>query len=113
MTRLHVVLPNDIDDPATPSGGNRYDRRVLDGLAAAGWSIREHPVYGTWPQPTSSYARSCRLRVRRVIHRSPGLRWQQPQSPSNRVVISMRRWHTSTSSTLRWQDARIGTARGS
>ena len=52
MTRLHVVLPNDIDDPATPSGGNRYDRRVLDGLAAAGWSIREHPVYGTWPQPT-------------------------------------------------------------
>ena len=33
---VHVVLPNDIDDPATPSGGNVYDRRVCHGLAAAG-----------------------------------------------------------------------------
>ena len=28
---VHVVLPNDIDDPATPSGGNVYDRRSADG----------------------------------------------------------------------------------
>ena len=26
---VHFVLPNDIDDPATPSGGNVYDRRVI------------------------------------------------------------------------------------
>jgi Glycosyl transferases group 1 len=49
---LHVVLPNDIDDPATPSGGNFYDRRVLDGLAATGWSVHEHAVYGAWPEPS-------------------------------------------------------------
>jgi glycosyltransferase involved in cell wall biosynthesis len=48
---VHVVLPNDIDDPATPSGGNTYDRRVCRGLAALGWSVREHAVAGAWPSP--------------------------------------------------------------
>ncbi|WP_027661100.1 glycosyltransferase family 4 protein [Salinispora fenicalii] len=51
---LHAVLPGDVDDPTNPSGGNRYDRRVLDGLAAAGWSIHEHPVPGAWPDPASA-----------------------------------------------------------
>ena len=51
MTTVHFVLPNDIDDPATPSGGNVYDRRVCHGLAVAGWSVEEHPVYGDWPRP--------------------------------------------------------------
>lgn len=50
---LHVVLPNDIDDPATPSGGNRYDRRVCQGLAARGWTVHEHAVPGAWPRPTA------------------------------------------------------------
>jgi glycosyltransferase involved in cell wall biosynthesis len=50
-TTLHVVLPNDIDDPATPSGGNAYDRRVCGGLAASGWTLREHAVHGAWPRP--------------------------------------------------------------
>lgn len=48
---VHVVLPNDIDDPATPSGGNSYDRRLCRGLAAAGWTVREHAVPGDWPCP--------------------------------------------------------------
>jgi glycosyltransferase involved in cell wall biosynthesis len=51
MTVVHVVLPNDIDDPATPSGGNTYDRRICHGLAALGWSVREHAVRGAWPCP--------------------------------------------------------------
>ena len=51
MTVVHVVLPGDIDDPATPSGGNHYDRRVCRGLVAAGWDVREHPVPGAWPYP--------------------------------------------------------------
>jgi glycosyltransferase involved in cell wall biosynthesis len=50
-TMVHVVLPNDIDDPAAPSGGNVYDRRVCRGLAAAGWSVSEHAVCGAWPHP--------------------------------------------------------------
>ncbi|MDQ1740957.1 MAG: hypothetical protein QOE53_2609 [Pseudonocardiales bacterium] len=51
MRQLHVVLPAGIDDPALPSGGNSYDRRVCDGLAALGWSVHEHPVAGDWPRP--------------------------------------------------------------
>ena len=51
MTEVHVVLPNDIDDPATPSGGNVYDRRLCASLATMGWSTTEHPVPGDWPHP--------------------------------------------------------------
>jgi glycosyltransferase involved in cell wall biosynthesis len=53
MNQVHVVLPNDIDDPATPSGGNVYDRRICDGLAATGWTVREHAVHGSWPRPSN------------------------------------------------------------
>src|SRR5262245_56294069 len=48
---VHVVLPNDIDDPASPSGGNTYDRRICDGLVGSGWLVHEHAVPGRWPQP--------------------------------------------------------------
>jgi glycosyltransferase involved in cell wall biosynthesis len=41
---VHVIVPEGIDDPARPSGGNTYDRRVCDGLAARGWTVREHEV---------------------------------------------------------------------
>ncbi|WP_346533385.1 glycosyltransferase family 4 protein [Micromonospora sp. DPT] len=51
MPVVHVVLPGDIDDPATPSGGNTYDRRVCRGLAERGWAVREHGVPGAWPRP--------------------------------------------------------------
>ena len=51
---VHVVLPNDIDDPATPSGGNRYDRQVCRGLAGFGWVVREHAARGCWPRPSAA-----------------------------------------------------------
>ncbi|MEV0133223.1 glycosyltransferase family 4 protein [Dactylosporangium sp. NPDC050688] len=54
MKLVHVVLPNDIDDPATPSGGNTYDREVCNGLVAAGWTVREHAVPGAWPEPSAA-----------------------------------------------------------
>src|SRR2546430_586900 len=50
MTELHVVLPNDIDDPAVPRGGTRYDRRVCAGLTTLGWTVREYAVPGAWPR---------------------------------------------------------------
>jgi glycosyltransferase involved in cell wall biosynthesis len=57
MTTVHVVVPEGIDDPARPSGGNAYDRRVCRGLAEAGWSVRLHAVPGSWPRPdAASYA---------------------------------------------------------
>jgi glycosyltransferase involved in cell wall biosynthesis len=51
LTRsVHVVVPEGIDDPARPSGGNAYDRHVCRGLAAAGWAVHEHPIAGAWPR---------------------------------------------------------------
>ncbi|MGX6607502.1 glycosyltransferase family 4 protein [Micromonosporaceae bacterium Da 78-11] len=47
---LFTVLPGGIDDPAAPSGGNRYDRIVL-GLIAGTRDVREIPVDGSWPTP--------------------------------------------------------------
>ena len=51
MTEVHVIVPEGIDDPARPSGGNTYDRRVCRGLAALGWTVHEHAVPGAWPRP--------------------------------------------------------------
>jgi glycosyltransferase involved in cell wall biosynthesis len=51
VTEVHAVVPESIDDPARPSGGNAYDRRVCRGLGALGWAVHEHPVAGAWPRP--------------------------------------------------------------
>jgi glycosyltransferase involved in cell wall biosynthesis len=47
---VHVVVPDAIDDPTRPSGGNVYDRRVCDLLPGAGWRVHEHAVPDAWPQ---------------------------------------------------------------
>ena len=49
--QLHLVVPGGVDDPARPSGGNRYDRRVAAELVARGHSLVEHGVDGAWPRP--------------------------------------------------------------
>jgi glycosyltransferase involved in cell wall biosynthesis len=54
VTTVHFVVPDEIDDPARPSGGNTYDRRLRHGLASAGWSVCEHPVRGFWSQPDAT-----------------------------------------------------------
>jgi glycosyltransferase involved in cell wall biosynthesis len=38
---VYFVVPATIDSPSSPSGGNRYDRRVIDELPAYGWEVRE------------------------------------------------------------------------
>jgi glycosyltransferase involved in cell wall biosynthesis len=58
VTTVHVVVPEGIDDPARPSGGNVYDRRLCAGLAAAGWDVRELPVPGRWPGPGAAARRA-------------------------------------------------------
>ena len=50
MRTVHVVIPDAIDDPARPSGGNTYDRRICRGLSSLGWSVHEHAVPGRWPR---------------------------------------------------------------
>ncbi len=54
MTAVHVVVPDGIDDPARPSGGNTYDRHLCRGLVSLGWSVHEHAVPGRWPRPDAA-----------------------------------------------------------
>ncbi|MEV4642063.1 glycosyltransferase family 4 protein [Actinoplanes sp. NPDC049548] len=70
MTRpLHVVLPGDIDDPAAPSGGNTYDRRVLTGLAATR-EVHEIAVAGRWPYPSAPDTAHLTTRLQELPDRS-------------------------------------------
>jgi glycosyltransferase involved in cell wall biosynthesis len=51
---VHVVVPEGVDDPTRPSGGNVYDRRACAALAELGWVVREHAVVGGWPAPDAA-----------------------------------------------------------
>jgi glycosyltransferase involved in cell wall biosynthesis len=54
VTTVHVVVPDCIDDPARPSGGNAYDRQVCLALAEIGWQVHVHAVPGSWPRPDAA-----------------------------------------------------------
>ena len=47
MGLVHVIVPAGIDDEARPSGGNHYDRRVIDALPSVGWEAQEHQTDAT------------------------------------------------------------------
>jgi glycosyltransferase involved in cell wall biosynthesis len=64
---VHFVVPDGIDDPAHPSGGNTYDRRLSAGLTSSGWSVDEHPVSGFWTQPDAE----ALIALDRVLERIP------------------------------------------
>jgi glycosyltransferase involved in cell wall biosynthesis len=66
VTEVHVVVPAGIDDPARPSGGNVYDRRVCRELAGRGWTVYEHRVAGAWPQPGAADHAALAEAVERV-----------------------------------------------
>jgi glycosyltransferase involved in cell wall biosynthesis len=66
VTEVHVIVPEGIDDPARPSGGNTYDRRVCRGLAALGWAVHEHAVPGAWPRPGEAGHAALARVVRRI-----------------------------------------------
>ena len=64
MKTVHFVVPAGIYDPARPSGGNAYDRRVADGLTAAGWTVNLHEVPGSWPRPDAQSLSALAAAVR-------------------------------------------------
>lgn len=67
LTRaVHALVPAGIDDPARPSGGNRYDRRVLDALAGEGWAVCERAVPGSWPAPSPADLDGLDMLLRRL-----------------------------------------------
>jgi glycosyltransferase involved in cell wall biosynthesis len=66
MSEVHVVVPDGIDDPARPSGGNTYDRQVCRGLAALGWAVHEHAVPGAWPRGSEAAHAGLASALRRI-----------------------------------------------
>ena len=63
---MHVVLPDGVDDPARPSGGNTYDRRICLGLLALGWSLQQHVVPGSWPTPDAAARAALTVTIARI-----------------------------------------------
>ncbi|MFJ9833637.1 glycosyltransferase family 4 protein [Streptomyces sp. NPDC101169] len=51
LRTVHFVMPGGVDDPAAPSGGNAYDRRVCLDLPGFGWQAVRHAMPGSWPRP--------------------------------------------------------------
>ena len=66
MTEAHVIVPEGIDDPGRPSGGNTYDRQVCRGLAELGWSVHEHAVAGAWPRAGAAEHGALARALRRI-----------------------------------------------
>lgn len=53
---VHLVVPHTVRDPRHPSGGNRYDAELADGLRALGHPVTEHLVRGSWAAPDPGLA---------------------------------------------------------
>jgi glycosyltransferase involved in cell wall biosynthesis len=51
VSTLHVVGTAGLADPAKPSGGNIYNRRICAGLSTIGWRVIQHVAPGCWPWP--------------------------------------------------------------
>ena len=66
MRTVHFVVPDGIDDPARPTGGNTYDRNLCRGLTSSGWSVYEHPVPGFWSRPDVASFVALDNAVRRI-----------------------------------------------
>jgi glycosyltransferase involved in cell wall biosynthesis len=71
VTEVHLVVPEGIDDPARPSGGNTYDRRIAGGLTALGWAVHEHAVSGSGPSCATRDSLTARATLSRVIRGLP------------------------------------------
>ncbi|MPY34026.1 glycosyltransferase family 4 protein [Streptomyces adustus] len=67
LRSVHFVLPGGVDDPAAPSGGNAYDRRVSLDLPGFGWQVHQHAVPGSWPRP----AAAARTELARTLSQLP------------------------------------------
>lgn len=66
VSAVRFVVPEGIDDPRRPSGGNVYDRRIIDGLRALGWDVHELAVPGCWPEPDAPFGAALTATLARI-----------------------------------------------
>ena len=67
LRSVHFVMPGGVDDPAAPSGGNAYDRRLCLDLPGFGWQVHRYAVAGEWPRPDSA----ARAELARTLRELP------------------------------------------
>jgi glycosyltransferase involved in cell wall biosynthesis len=97
---VHLVRPEGIDDPARPSGGNVYDRRVADGLGAV-----EHTTTATVPDGALTLVdgllttpdlvtEAARLRLVLLVHMPLGAQapWERDVLRAAAGVIATSGW---------------------
>jgi glycosyltransferase involved in cell wall biosynthesis len=68
-----AIVPDGIDDPSRPSGGNRYDRRAIEALRALGVTVTERAVTGCWPRPDGAARQNLQGALAEVPAGSPAL----------------------------------------
>jgi glycosyltransferase involved in cell wall biosynthesis len=84
---LHFVVPDGIDDPARPSGGNTYDRNLCRGFTSLGWSVHEHPVPGFWSEPDAAPFAALEAAMGRIPDGGLALLDGLVASPSPHVLV--------------------------
>ena len=120
---VHVVLPEGVDDPTTPSGGNVYDRRLCEELTHSGWPVQEHAlsdtlagVLGALPfdavalvdglvamtAPEAMLRESSRLRLVVLLHMPFGERDASIRAMERRVLATASAVVTTSEWSRRW-----------
>lgn len=109
MTDVHLVVPAGVDDPARPSGGNVYDRRLSAELTGLGWTVHEHGVGGARMLPeipdhaltvvdglvgsaAPMVAEAARLRLVMLVHMPLGGPVERAVLESAAAVVTTSRW---------------------
>ena len=69
MRSVHVVVPDGIDDPRRPTGGNTYDRHLCRELGRLGWSVHARAVPGFWGQPGAESFAALEQSIRQIPDR--------------------------------------------
>jgi glycosyltransferase involved in cell wall biosynthesis len=114
---VHVVVPESLDDPTMPSGGNVYDRRLCEELTRSGWTVER--VTGTLAalpdravtlvdglvavaSPEAVLREAGRLRIVVLLHMPFGERDRDARAHERRVLASATAVVTTSAWSRRW-----------
>ena len=95
---MHVLVPEGLEDPRRPSGGNHYDRRLVEELRAVGWQVHLHHDAADVPSGAvllvdglvadRAVAHTGRLRVVLLLH----MPYDGPLLAGARAVLATSAW---------------------